>query len=229
MQRSMIICVLILMQVGLLMIGMGNNVWAAKAGAGNLLGSCVVNNPGNGAVALKGTAVLVITSDVIAETKHLADVLFRLNRKDDTHFFRQQLFTPTSFLNYGELICRAINPDDTKDIFVQQDVQMFVDRILSAFGLEGKKLVITEHSIRNEEVFEANQLIPRSVSDDPAIPEIPGQFFTQCDCRCPSDVDQPEVDCGCMCPDPDKDLFDSERVFEHAGSLLDVTLYAVDP
>lgn len=135
--------------VQLILFGMTGNVWAGSAG-GSV--SCLVGKHGPGAVKLRGTIAVDVTSNVGLTAPQDVDFVVRLERSGLTKFFRLHLLTPLNGLTHEEIACRIFNPGDTNDADTITAVTAFVQQILTDFGLTDKTvLVITDKSVANSE------------------------------------------------------------------------------
>ena len=133
-----------------LCVGLAPLVWAGGAGGGIQQASCQVENPGGGALMLKGTATVINDA---SEEVPTAEVTIRLERSGVLRFYRLLLpKNSVADLTNEEIACRFLNPEDTNDPYTIAAVNAFVDNILSEFfGLSSEyyKLVITRKSITN--------------------------------------------------------------------------------
>ena len=119
--------------------------------------TCVVNNPGKGALAIKGTvAVEVVNGFNAPRSSQDVDFTLRLERSGAQHFFRLHLVTELGAMSNEAIACRMLNPNDTDDLdtenvdpdeYVSRDVSTLVNQILTTFDLPGRRLVITDSSI----------------------------------------------------------------------------------
>lgn len=137
--------------VQIILFGMTWNVWAGSAGGAV---SCLVGKHGPGAVKLRGTVAVDVTSNVgSVGGEQDVDFVVRLERSGLTKFFRLHLMTPAlTGLTHEEIACRIFNPDDTSDTDTISAVTAFVQQILTDFGLTGKTvLVITDKSVSDSE------------------------------------------------------------------------------
>lgn len=111
---------------------------------------CVVSNPGNGALALRGTVGVVVTNGVFNPYgAQDMDATLRLERSGVQEFFRLHIQTRLSGKSNEEVMCLMLNPDETTNSATNQAVTTFVQKVLTKFGLPaGTRLVITSSSIR---------------------------------------------------------------------------------
>jgi hypothetical protein len=148
-------------------------IGSARAGGVADFPSCLVNRPGHGARALKGTlAVEVIGNVITGDGVHDVDFTLRLERSGQQHFFRLFLDDTEDFgfLSDQERVCRILNPaDTTAEPANQAKVIQFVNQILTAFDIPTDwRLVITKRSIRDTDGG-PNRVIPGTVP--------PGEFI----------------------------------------------------
>jgi len=139
-----------------LLVALPAAAWANGAAGG--AGSCLVDNPGGGAVAVRGAAsVLVHDAYVIDSTGNIVDINFGdvttdftlvLEKGSVAATFRTRLVTPVVGLDNENLACRLLNPEDTSDAGVIAAVTALVEHIRTTFGLRpGGRFVITPTSI----------------------------------------------------------------------------------
>jgi len=168
---------LVVMVVGIvgLLFALTPEVWAnGEPAPGDEC--CVVINPGGGALALKGTAALEVVPLGLADFS--LDVLLRLERSGNQHFFRLNLtgvdLTP---LTDQGILCLVLNPLEFEPGQNRIKITAFVNQILSAFftGLstESTRLVITLSSFSDfQGVFSCDD--PNEEGHDRLLCEIPG-------------------------------------------------------
>ena len=139
-----------------LLVAPAADAWANGAAGG--AGSCLVDNPGGGAVAVRGAAsVLVHDAYVIDTDGNIQQINFGSVKTDFTLVlekgsvaatFRTRLVTPVVGLDNENLACRLLNPEDTSDAGVIAAVTALVEHIRTTFGLRpGGRFVITPTSI----------------------------------------------------------------------------------
>jgi len=132
------------------------DAWANGAAGG--AGSCLVDNPGGGAVAVRGAAsVLVHDAYAIHADGTILEIHFGplatdftlvLEKGSVAATFRTRLVTPVVGLDNENLACRLLNPADTSQSDVVAAVTALVEHIRTTFGLRpGGRFVITPTSI----------------------------------------------------------------------------------
>ncbi len=132
------------------------DVNAAKTSVAGGTPSCLVANPGNGALAIRGTVAVELTSgiDDIYGSQD-ADFTLRLERSGQQEFFRYHLYIPALRYSNPELLCRLLDSNTNPDVIP------FTQSILSAFGFPStSQFVITNNSIINEEAATTDKTIP---------------------------------------------------------------------
>lgn len=128
------------------------DAWA-RGGGGDPGASCVVEKKGKGAVVLKGTVAVDITSGVDSGGIQDIDLTLRLDNNDVPNFFRLHQQLSLNGLFYETVLCSFLDPEATGD--PDPAVQSFVDQILDAFGLShDHRLVI---------------ILPKSITDVDAV------------------------------------------------------------
>lgn len=138
-----------------LLLGGSINAWAKSSAAGGVP-TCLTSNPGNGALAIRGTINVEVTGglDNIFGPQD-ADFTLRLERSGATNFFRLHLSTPIAALSNEEIACRILDNN------ANPDVTTFVQQILTAFGIQPTRVfVITDKSISNAEALGTDKTIP---------------------------------------------------------------------
>jgi hypothetical protein len=138
--------VLIAAGLGGLLFLSDSSAWAKTPSGGGP--SCLINNPSNGAIALRGTVAI----NSIPGSPASVDVLARLERGGALKHFRLHLAQSINGLTNQEVACRIFNPNDTNDPDTVAAVGQFVNEILTFFGYSGRSLKITDNSISNAEV-----------------------------------------------------------------------------
>ena len=121
--------------------GLTLQAWGGGTPAGGLPPSCQVANPGQGAIALKGTAAVETQNvDVNAQLAKDVDLTLRLERGGAITSFRSN-DPDTNIWGYsnGDIAC----------LFLEKSA--FAQSILAAFAPTKTRLVITSKSISNAE------------------------------------------------------------------------------
>ncbi len=106
---------------------------------------CLVINPGQGALALKGTLAMVYDPGT-----YNVDVTLRLERSGNQAFFRLNFIANLIGKTDNQILCYIFNPKETNDSGIIDPTNNFVKEILETFfsGLtpENTRLVITPSS-----------------------------------------------------------------------------------
>ena len=140
-----------------LLVAPAADAWANGAAGG--AGSCLVDNPGGGAVAVRGAASVLVHDAYEIDTNNgnilqinfgsvTTDFTLVLEKGSVAATFRTRLVTPVVGLDNENLACRLLNPEDTSDAGVIAAVTALVEHIRTTFGLRpGGRFVITPTSI----------------------------------------------------------------------------------
>lgn len=137
------------------------NAWAGTGGEGSP--DCVFKKSDIEPPGTKLTGTLALSADLNSGD---ADVIFRLERTDEVHFFRTPFhsdFTAPTLLAAQSRLCQIL------------ELPGFAGGIIGAFNLQGTTLITTPKGIRN------TQLIPSvDCTQDPKATEckVPGLQFT---------------------------------------------------
>lgn len=119
---------------------------AAWAGGPADIPSCVVPNPGSGAIALRGT-VAVGVQDAATQASTNVDFTLRLERGGALAFFRVSLFTQVYARSNEGILCDLLN-DSASPAALQ-----LRGAILQKFGFRStSRFVITDKSVSNAEI-----------------------------------------------------------------------------
>jgi hypothetical protein len=122
--------------------GPSSSAWAGAGGEGDA--PCVVSN--NGVLdppGIKLTGTLAVSAEVASGS---ADVILRLERTDEAHFFRAQYqttppFTAPTLLAAQTRLCEILR------------IEGLASGIIGAFHLQGSTLVTSTKGIRNTQVI----------------------------------------------------------------------------
>ncbi len=120
-----------------------SEVWAR--GGGGSSPTCLVDNPGSGAIALRGTVAADVTSGIYDSVQDI-DLTLSLDKGGVMKFFRLHQNLSLVGEDSDTILCRFLDPIANPN----PDVQAFVNQILDAFGFaRTRQLVITSKSISN--------------------------------------------------------------------------------
>src|SRR3990170_2476035 len=120
------------------------DAWANGAAGG--AGSCLVDNPGGGAVAVRGAASVLVHDAYEIDTNNgnilqinfgsvTTDFTLVLEKGSVAATFRTRLVTPVVGLDNENLACRLLNPADTSQSDVVAAVTALVEHIRTTFGV----------------------------------------------------------------------------------------------
>ena len=131
-------------------------VWAFGGGG---IPTCLVGNPGGGALAIRGVLAVTVTSMVGTSLPQDADFVLRLERSGVMRFYRSHQVTPLSGLSAEEVVCRAVDQINNSD----PAVAILVGQILTDFGPGKTRLVITDKSVTNAEALTNAVVVPGTI------------------------------------------------------------------
>ena len=134
--------VMIVGGVLLALFGSGLDAWAGAGGEGDT--GCIVRRADLGdPPGPKLTGVLIVSADI---NTGAADIMLRLERTDEVHFFRAALysgFSAPTLLAAQSKLCEIL----------ANSIPDLTSSILTAFHLQGSALVSTPRGIRNTQVI----------------------------------------------------------------------------
>jgi hypothetical protein len=140
---------LVIVMISSLVFLFGVTVAAWAGGAGGNSEGCVVNNPGGGAIALRGTMAGVYTQ----LPDPYFDVKLRLERGGKFAFFQITLNQNIFGMSTNEIVCEILNPQELNlEPESVPRVEKLVDDILKAFfpydnfNHNNTRLVLTRNS-----------------------------------------------------------------------------------
>jgi hypothetical protein len=135
------------------------NAWAGGAG-GEGDASCVFKKKDIEPPGIKLTGTVAVSANVNSGT---ADVIFRLERTDEVHFFRALYqstppFTAPTLLAAQTRLCEILN------------IPGLAANIIGAFNLNGTTLVTTPKGIRNTQVIPSVDCTQNPKADECKVP-----------------------------------------------------------
>jgi hypothetical protein len=128
-----------------------NMISEASAGQGGV-GACAVNNPGSGAVAIRG----VLAVDVTLPSTN--DYLWRFEKSGVANFYRLTIVRPLQGMSAEEVVCTGINDPLNPNL----DVMALERKILDKYAPGKTHLVITDKSVTNAEPLDTGVQIPNN-------------------------------------------------------------------